>query len=61
MEKVDNLAAVPLAVGWSDLGGWDSVWKRMEPDQNGVSLSENAYSIECSNTLLRAEEKLKLL
>ena len=61
MEKVDNLAAVPLAVGWSDLGGWDSVWKRMEPDQNGVSLSENAYSIECSNTLLRAEEKTQAI
>ena len=55
MEKAKNLAAVPFAAGWSDLGDWDSVWREMQPDDRGVSLSSNAHAINCSNTLLRSE------
>lgn len=55
MEKSKNLVAVPFHSHWSDLGGWDAVWKDMGPDNNGVSLSKNAHAIECHNTLLRSE------
>ncbi|NBX10260.1 MAG: mannose-1-phosphate guanylyltransferase/mannose-6-phosphate isomerase, partial [Marivivens sp.] len=27
MEKADNLSVVPFDGGWSDLGGWDAVWR----------------------------------
>jgi len=27
MEKADNLTVVPFSAGWSDLGGWDAVWR----------------------------------
>ncbi|WP_422033311.1 mannose-1-phosphate guanylyltransferase/mannose-6-phosphate isomerase [Roseovarius sp.] len=56
MEKASNLAVVPYAGGWSDLGGWDSVWRDGELDENGVGTSGHATAIDCENTLLRSED-----
>lgn len=55
MEKAPNLAVVPFAEGWSDLGGWDAVWRESGPDANGVVTNEHATAIDCRDTLLRAE------
>lgn len=56
MEKADNLTVVPYGGAWSDLGGWDAVWRETGPDSAGVVVSESATAIDCENTLLRAEE-----
>ncbi|MFG6500832.1 mannose-1-phosphate guanylyltransferase/mannose-6-phosphate isomerase [Sulfitobacter sp. 1A15106] len=56
MEKADNLTVVPYGGAWSDLGGWDAVWRETGPDDAGVVVSESATAIDCENTLLRAEE-----
>lgn len=56
MERVDNLAVVPFAAGWSDLGGWDAVWRESSPDADGVATSGPATAIDCRNTLLRSED-----
>ena len=55
MERAENLAVVPYAGGWSDLGGWDAVWRESGPDENGVTVSDAATAIDCENTLLRSE------
>ena len=55
MEKADNLAVVPFAGAWSDLGGWDAVWRDSGPDERGVVLAGNASAIDCDNSLLRSE------
>ena len=55
MEKAGNLSVVPFSAGWSDLGGWDAVWRETGPDENGVSTGDHATAIDCSNTLLRSE------
>ncbi len=55
MEKADNLTVVPFAGGWSDLGGWDAVWREAGPDDAGVVTNGPATSIDCHDTLLRAE------
>lgn len=55
MERADNLSVVPLQSAWSDLGGWDAVWRESEADENGVVTSGEATSIECENSLLRSE------
>ncbi|WIJ24012.1 mannose-1-phosphate guanylyltransferase/mannose-6-phosphate isomerase [Devosia sp. RR2S18] len=57
MEKSDNLAVVPLAAGWSDLGSWDAVLRASSVDPDGVALNGNATAIECSDTLLRSEDE----
>ncbi len=55
MEKADNLSVVPFAAGWSDLGGWDAVWREMGPDADGVVAEGHATAIHCEDTLLRSE------
>ncbi len=56
MERADNLAVVPFSAGWSDLGGWDAIWRESDPDADGVALAGNATAIDCRNTLLRSED-----
>ena len=55
MEKADNLSVVPFGAGWSDLGGWDAVWREGGPDHNGNVVSDHATAIDCRDTLLRSE------
>lgn len=55
MEKADNLSVVPFGAGWSDLGGWDAVWREGTHDAQGVQLSGHAIAIDCSDVLLRAD------
>lgn len=62
MEKAENLSVVPFAGGWSDLGGWDAVWRESGPDGNGVVTSGPATAIDCADSLLRSEgEGLELV
>ena len=56
MERADNLSVVPFSSGWSDLGGWDAVWRQSARDDRGVALSGAATAIDCDNTLLRSED-----
>ena len=55
MEQAQNLAVVPFSGTWSDLGGWDAVWRETGPDAAGNALSGPAIAIDCENTLLRSE------
>jgi mannose-1-phosphate guanylyltransferase/mannose-6-phosphate isomerase len=55
MEKADNLAVLPFSGDWSDLGGWDSVWRESPSDAAGLATSGPATAIDCTGTLLRAE------
>ena len=55
MEKAPNLSVVPFTGGWSDLGGWDAVWRESTPDASGTVTSTHATAIDCTDTLLRSE------
>ncbi|MEP5087848.1 MAG: mannose-1-phosphate guanylyltransferase/mannose-6-phosphate isomerase, partial [Paracoccaceae bacterium] len=57
MEHASNLSVVPYDKPWSDLGGWDAVWRETNPDARGVSISGAATAIDCSNSLLRSESE----
>lgn len=56
MERSTGLAVVPFSAGWSDLGGWDAVWRESGQDDRGVVTSGAATAIDCDNTLLRSED-----
>ncbi|MCB1406805.1 MAG: mannose-1-phosphate guanylyltransferase/mannose-6-phosphate isomerase [Rhodobacteraceae bacterium] len=55
MEKAPNLSVVPYGGVWSDLGGWDAVWRDSGPDGKGVVTHGPATAIDCADTLLRSE------
>ena len=55
MERAKNLIAVSFQGNWSDLGGWDSIWKIQKSDQNNIVASENVTTIDCKDVLLRSE------
>jgi mannose-1-phosphate guanylyltransferase / mannose-6-phosphate isomerase len=55
MEKVPNLAVIPLKSRWLDLSDWSAVWKAGTPDTNGNVISSHATAIGCSGSLLRSE------
>jgi len=55
MEKAGNLAVLPYAGGWSDLGGWEAVWQEAGPDAAGVVCRGPVTALDCHDTLLRAE------
>ncbi|MEL7300960.1 MAG: mannose-1-phosphate guanylyltransferase/mannose-6-phosphate isomerase [Pseudomonadota bacterium] len=55
MEAARNLSVVPFDGGWSDLGGWDAVWREGHPDADGVVTSGAATALGCKDTLLRSE------
>lgn len=55
MEKAENLSVMPYAGAWSDLGGWEAVWREEGPDERGVVTHGAAHAQDCDNSLLRAE------
>ncbi len=57
MERADNLVVVPFGRHWSDLGGWDAVWREGAPDAGGVVLGGQATAVDCSDSLLRSESE----
>ncbi|CUH43018.1 mannose-1-phosphate guanylyltransferase/mannose-6-phosphate isomerase [Ruegeria atlantica] len=62
MEKATNLSVVPFGAAWSDLGGWDAVWREGGPDSQGVVTSGGATAIDCQNSLLRSDsEQLEIV
>jgi mannose-1-phosphate guanylyltransferase/mannose-6-phosphate isomerase len=62
MEKAANLSVVPYGGIWSDLGGWEAVWRDSGPDASGVVTHGHAMAIDCTDTLLRSEaDSLRLI
>ncbi len=61
MEKTKNLCAVKLKSNWSDLGNWNTVWQEMNPNKKGVSISKNAYELNCTNSLLYSDNDKQII
>jgi mannose-1-phosphate guanylyltransferase/mannose-6-phosphate isomerase len=61
MERAGNLSVVPFMGAWSDLGGWDAVWRASNPDPSGVALTGAATAIDCHDTLLRSEAETQAI
>ncbi len=58
MEKSDALSVVRFADHWSDLGGWDAIWRENQvdaPAAGGVVTDARSTAIDCHNVLLRSE------
>ncbi|HEV8629768.1 MAG TPA: sugar phosphate nucleotidyltransferase [Thermoanaerobaculia bacterium] len=56
MEKLDDLATLPLDCGWSDLGSWEALAEVLPRDRDGNSTHGDVVAVSCRDSLLWAEE-----
>ena len=52
LEHADNVAVVPVEMGWSDLGGWDSLYQQRAKDGDGNVMQGDVVAVGSCNNLL---------
>ena len=57
-EKVKNIAVVPVSMGWSDLGSWNSIYENGQKDKDGNLCHGAVYNIDTKNSLVWSEDNL---
>ncbi|WP_109806104.1 mannose-1-phosphate guanylyltransferase/mannose-6-phosphate isomerase [Sphingosinithalassobacter portus] len=60
MEKADNVAVVPVAMGWSDVGSWDALHAISACDAEGNVAHGDVIAIDTSNCQFRADQGKKI-
>ncbi|HVT61280.1 MAG TPA: sugar phosphate nucleotidyltransferase [Thermoanaerobaculia bacterium] len=55
MEKLENLAALPLDCGWSDLGSWSALAEVLPADSRGNTGRGDTVAVEADGNLLFAD------
>ena len=58
MEKAANVAVIPCAFGWSDIGSWKAVAETRETDEEGNSTEGDTILVNSRRTYLRSENRL---
>ena len=62
LEKARNVYTIPVDIGWSDLGTWNSLYAYLDKDNHGnVLLSGHHELSESSGNLIRISNKDKLV
>jgi mannose-1-phosphate guanylyltransferase/mannose-6-phosphate isomerase len=56
MEKLEDLATVPLDCGWSDLGSWDALAEALPSDDDGNVTRGDVLALDSAGCLLWAGE-----
>ena len=52
LESADNVAVVPVEMGWSDLGSWDALYEQRIKDKDGNLLEGDVVALNSRNNLL---------
>ncbi len=60
MEKTSQAIVIPIDVGWSDVGSWQSVWELAEKDASGNVLVGDVDAIDVTNSYLHSAPKRRL-
>ncbi len=55
MERLDEIAALPLDCGWSDLGSWEALAEVLPADESGNALRGDALALDAAGNLLYAD------
>lgn len=58
LELADNVAVVPVDMGWSDLGSWESIYQQRDKDPQGNMLEGDVLAIDSQDNLLWSEHGL---
>lgn len=58
LEKSTLVHTIPVDIGWSDLGTWNSLYEYMEKDNNNtVNIGENTFLLDTQNCIIRSDSK----
>lgn len=55
LERADNVAVVPVNMGWSDLGSWDALYQQRAKDDAGNLIQGDVIAVNSCNNLLWSE------
>ncbi len=55
MEKAEQVACVPVDMGWSDVGSWDALYDLMAKDEDENAITGKVTAIDSQNCLIRGE------
>lgn len=55
MEKAEQVAVVPVSMGWSDVGSWDALHEISVKDEGGNTLSGDVLAMDTVNNLIRSD------
>lgn len=58
MEKAHNVAVVPCALGWSDIGSWNALGDLVTADEDGNRVLGDAVLVGTKNTFIQSEHHL---
>jgi len=58
MEKAEKVAVIPINVGWSDVGSWNTVAELAPQDENKNSLIGDVTALKTKNCYINAHDKL---
>ena len=53
MEKTDRCVVVPVDMGWSDVGSWETLWKISPHDDQNNVVEGDVLALDCRNSLVR--------
>jgi mannose-1-phosphate guanylyltransferase/mannose-6-phosphate isomerase len=54
MEHSDRVAVVPVSMGWSDIGSWQSLLESSRKDNQGNALGAGVLALDCRDLLVRS-------
>jgi mannose-1-phosphate guanylyltransferase/mannose-6-phosphate isomerase len=52
LEHADNVAVVPVEMGWNDLGGWDALYQQRAKDAQGNVMHGDVVAVNSTGNLL---------
>lgn len=58
MENAENVAVIPVDIGWVDVGNWSSLFGTLTRDKNGNAAVGPHAAIDTHNTFLFGEKRL---
>ena len=57
-EKIKKIAVIPVSMGWSDLGSWNSIYENSNLDDDGNLCHGTIFNYDTKGSLIWSEEKL---
>lgn len=58
LELTDEVAVVPVDMGWSDLGSWEAIYQQREKDEQGNMIQGEVLALDSRDNLLWSEHGL---